>query len=261
VNNLNNISDITPLIICGNARSGTRMMTDIANSHSNIVIQEEMHAKTIEAYFNLVENVNKNFEHYSDRKGYKLSNHWENSQKSLTISFLSFANKKPMVGYDKNVKYYGIKTPGFERYYNQFESVFNGQAKYIYCLRNPASVWRSWKSLDFVDDIEIFKARYTRSLRQAVKIKNNSPQRFALFNLDEYISSPDKTHYVSNTVLSSIGISEEFNAGTIESLENRNSMQKRGSKPNEGSKFNEEKQYLEEDIAILKYRNMLITDE
>ena len=161
VDNLTKLKDITPLIICGAARSGTRMMTDIVNTHPEITVQEEMHAKTIEAFFKLKETIDENFKHYSDRKGVDLSKHWNASKGSLLLSYFTFANKKTEIGHGKSLKMYGIKTPGYERYMSEFEDVFENQLPYyIYCLRNPSSVWRSWKSLGYLVDYEVFLNRY-----------------------------------------------------------------------------------------------------
>lgn len=261
IDNLESIGNVKPLVICGNARSGTRMMTDIVNSHPNIVVQEEMHAKTIEAYFRLTEEVDDTFAHYSKRKGTYLANHWDSKKKSLTLAFLSFANKKSMVGLGKDVKYYGIKTPGFERYFKSFESVFAKEATYIYCLRNPVSVWRSWKSLEFVDDVELFKSRYIRSLRQAIKIKNNAKGRFILFQLDDFIASNNQSSYISENIFKNLELDKGLLPISIEEIENRNSLEKRGAKSKEGDNFLREKKILENDETLKMYMEKLISHD
>lgn len=261
VDNLENIAYVKPVIICGNARSGTRMMTDIANTHPHVAVQEEMHAKTIEAYFEFTRTIDENFSSYSERKGHYLADHWDAHKKSLTLAFLSFANKKEMIGQGKSINYYGIKTPGFERYFSEFETLFNSEALYIYCVRNPVSVWRSWKSMGYLNDIEVFKNRYSRSIRQAIKIKRQAEDRLAVFNLDEFISAKDKGEYVSQNIFEKLALEGLFDKTKISSLDNRNSMQNRGVKPREEESFLSEKEYLEKDESIRKFRDILLNND
>lgn len=62
----------TPISVSGVARSGTRMISDILNQHPEIEIESEMHAKTLEAYFEFLDRTQANFDHYSERKGFVL---------------------------------------------------------------------------------------------------------------------------------------------------------------------------------------------
>ena len=64
------VEGIKPIIICGAARSGTRMLTDILNFYSNVAIQDKLHAKPIENYFEFIDVIASSFDYYSKRKGY-----------------------------------------------------------------------------------------------------------------------------------------------------------------------------------------------
>lgn len=57
-------NNLTPLIISGVARSGTRMATDLLNVHPKVVIQEEMYGKLFEKYFSFVKEADQIFTSY-----------------------------------------------------------------------------------------------------------------------------------------------------------------------------------------------------
>ncbi len=132
---LEGLKKTTPVIVCGAARSGTRMMTDILNTHKNILIQEEMHANTIESYFNMLRNIDDVFDSYSERKGYQLDTHWNNSKHILSHVFFATAGKKKTTNNTKEITFHGIKTPGYERYFPELEDAFSHTPPiYIYIV-------------------------------------------------------------------------------------------------------------------------------
>lgn len=260
ISELSDVEGITPIIICGAARSGTRMITDILNSHPEVAIQNEMHAGTVEAYFEMIDVVTRTYAHHSERKGKFLGDLWEKSRKGLTHAFLASACKKGPVGKGKdNLKYHGIKTPGFERYFDQFENAFSGvPPKYVYCARAPEKVWPSWVALGYLNDVEVFRRRYLRSLRQANKIKIKAPDRFSVFDLDAFVSSADKTEFLHDNIFSMIGIldskaySSEFLA-----LPNRNSLERTGKPPVSSHRLESEMAMLRNCELIKEQRSKL----
>lgn len=244
VDAIKGLENVKPIVICGAARSGTRMLTDILNSHSNIVIQEEMHAKTIEKYFEFIDAIGSNFEYYSERKGKNLSVHWNDSLKYLNFSFFASANKRGLTGFGKDIIFSGIKTPGYERYFASFDKIFpDSPPVYMYCIRDVAKVWRSWKTIGFLDDVMLFRTRYERSLRQALKIKKSAPDRFFLFDLDSYVEAADKKAFVESNIFGFLGVAQ---SDYIDSalFENRNSIK------NYGAEYIEREE-LAKDIDIL----------
>ena len=257
---LSSFEEVTPIIVCGAARSGTRMITDILNAHPEIAIQNEMHADTVEAYFKMIDVVTKTFSHHSERKGKFLGDLWEKSRKGLTHAFFASACKKGPVGKQKNeLRFHGIKTPGFERYFDQFENAFSGVSpKYVYCARAPEKVWSSWVALGYLDDIEVFHRRYLRSLRAGNKIKNKSPERFAVFDLDTFVNSNDKAGFLHDNIFSIIGVtdskkySDEFLA-----LPNRNSLERTGKPPVISRRLESEMERLKSCDAIKEQRSKL----
>ena len=259
VDHLTKLKHLSPLIICGAARSGTRMMTDIVNTHPEISVQEEMHAKTIEAFFHLKQTIDENFRYYSDRKGVDLSKHWKSSKGALLLSYFTFANKKTELGHGKELKMYGIKTPGYERYLTEFEDIFEKKPPYyIYCLRNPSSVWRSWKSLSYLTDYKVFLNRYRRSIRQAIKLKNTVKERFVIFELDSFIKAKDKNSFILDNIFARLPIRQDLELMNIEMLENRNSIKRKsGSSYIKDKSLDKELSLIEKDIKLVELLEIL----
>ncbi|WP_445157484.1 sulfotransferase [Halomonas sp. E14] len=262
IESLLSAKNIKPLIICGAARSGTRMITDLLNEHKNIAIQEEMHAKTIEKYFDFVDDVQSVFDHYSERKGYRLDQSWIFSKSILTHAFFACANKKEMEGSKKELKYHGIKTPGYERYMPYFEKLFlDSPPVYIYCMRDVANVWRSWKSMGYLDDIAVFTRRYERSLRQAVKIKQQVGTRFLVFDLDAFIVAEKKSEFIEKNILRKMELPVDENyCESVNQTPNRNSIVKRGKNYVADEYLEREVISLKENQKIQAYKETLLKD-
>lgn len=227
-----NIEDIcaSPIIACGVARSGTTMLMDILNSHSKIAVQDEMHGKTLEAYFKMTNEIDQIFTHYSALKKRELDIYWRKSIAHLTHHFFMAANKEEVNGVGKTVLYHGIKTPGYEAYYDDFERVFEERKPiYVYSMRSVEKVWRSWKTIGFLDDVERFKLRYERSLRNAIKLKNKVKERFILFDLEGYIQSPNKEEYVNQHLFELLGVSfDQVSREHFQSLGISNTLKNKG---------------------------------
>lgn len=222
--------EITPLIVCGVARSGTRMATDILNAHERIVVQDEIHAKTMEAYFDFIEQIQGTFDHYSERKGRPLHGHWQRNREALHHMFFISANKKQMASKDESILYHGVKTPGYERYLEQFETCFpRHPPHYVYCMRDAAKVWRSWQAIGYLDNVRTFTSRYERSLRQALAIKQQVGDRLIVFELDAMLNATDKFAFIEKTFYKPLGLTMNASAREqLDATENRNSAKRRG---------------------------------
>ena len=216
VNSLQHLRDAVPLIVTGVARSGTRMVSDVLSFSDHILLEKEMHLRSFEAILKMFEDVDHNFEHYSILKNQTLDGGYKHAKSTLFKATLNTVSKGPPASLNKLlnnhegvIKYYGIKTPGFERYFSSFEKLFAPQSPlYIYCIRNVESVWRSWLAREFLTDVNVFLSRYKRSLRQVLKIKKTCPERLAIFNLDEFISKDEnsKGDYFTDVVFNQLGI-------------------------------------------------------
>ncbi|WP_242523999.1 sulfotransferase [Microbulbifer salipaludis] len=259
LNGLEESKEINPIIVCGAARSGTRMVTDLLNEHPEIAVQEEMHAKTIESFFAFLKNVDDVYDHYSERKGRRLDGSWNLSKAAFAHTFFACANKKDCIGTNKSLKFHGIKTPGYERYFEEFESVFSTLLPhYVYCVRPVAKVWRSWRSMGYLSDLEVFKIRYQRSLRQAIKIKASAASRFVLFDLESFVESDNKEQFVHDNLFSRLGFGEKsVRLASISSLPNRNSLKNRGREYVKDEALQEEVALLEGCTKIREFKEKL----
>lgn len=237
---------ITPLLVCGAARSDTRMATDLLNAHPRVAVQNEMHGETFEAYVQLVRAVDANFEKHSARKGKPLGQAWQIAKAELGHVFLATASKRAAVGRGKRLTYHGIKTPGYERFFDEFQALFpRTRAVVVYCLRSVDKVWRSWSALGYVDDVEIFRARYERSLRHAVAIRKKIGERFVLFDLDDYVASGDPCGWAGAKLFAPMGLDISECAEVIRELPNRNALSRTGAEVVEGEK-------IEAEMAMLR---------
>ncbi|GAB5388791.1 MAG: hypothetical protein Alpg2KO_17590 [Alphaproteobacteria bacterium] len=257
---LHSLKQITPLIICGAARSGTRMMTDLINRHPEVAIQEEMHAKTIEAFFRFTEEVDAIFASYSERKGRPLEGHWMRSRHMLTHAMLVSANKSSLYGRGKPIRFHGIKTPGYERYFDQFDKAFaTTPPRYIYCMRDPGKVWRSWQAMEYVDDYATFEARYIRSLRQANRIRRRAPDRLVVFDLEAYIAATDKGEHVARNILSPLGLdTPDSLRQSLSATENRNSLANHGRSYAQAPELEEQMAALRNNPKLIEQRDLLL---
>lgn len=234
------------------------MIADILNQHDEIEIEAEMHAKTIEAYFDFLKSVQKNFDHYSERKGYRLDKHWKRSQRALHHVFFATAGKEAARSQGESITYHGLKTPGYERYFEEFDSIFNPvKPLYIYAIRQVGPVWRSWVTRQFSDDPELFRRRYERSLRQALKIRRSAPERFALFDLDAYIAAENQQDFVNEKILKALGM-PEMRGWPEQGVPNSNSASALGLELVHTRNLEKQIESLEADEKIAFYRQKLI---
>lgn len=263
IDSLRETRRLRPLLVCGAARSGTRMATDLLNLHPNVAVQNEMHGETFEAYLQLVRSVDDTFARHSERKGRPLGLAWEAAKAELAHTFLAAASKRAATGQGKDLLLHGIKTPGYERFFGEFEQLFPGlEASAVYCLRSVDKVWRSWFSLGYVDDVELFRRRYERSLRHAVAIRRRIGERFVLFDLDDYAATTDLPDWVSRRLFGPLGLPvTDGLAEAIRELPNRNALVRTGNEAATGDRMEEEMAMLRGLESIREYRRQLGASE
>jgi len=244
---------LTPVVIGGVARSGTRMIADILSQHKHFRVEDEMHDKSIEAYFNFLDTVQANFDHYSERKGRRLDRNWKNNKIFLHHIFLSVgAKNQTTTPFVKDIHYHAFKTPGHKRYFEQFEKIFSPvKPLYIYAIRDVGAVWRSWVTREFTNEVDLFKSRYERSLRQALKIKRNAPGRFALFDLEAYINTEHQQNFIRRTILDKLLI-EDLVVWPENGIENINSASALGLELHSDPQLKAEMKSLQSNEKIQK---------
>lgn len=254
---------ITPIIVCGAARSGTRMAADLLNIHDRIAVQNEMFAEVWESYLRMLADIDRTFSEHESRNGKKIDVHWRNLKGGLTHAFFAAACKKRGTGQGKDLRFHGIKTPGFERYFVQFEKIFSKHPPlYVYCLRSAGKVWRSWHSLGYLDSVSDFRRRYERSLRQAGKIKRRAGDRFILFDLDAFVSATDKHEHLKEQLFLPMGLKVGRRYKNLfNHAPNRNSMKRFGVESKRDERVELEMRELDEHPGILELRKKLGASE
>lgn len=247
------LRSVVPIVVCGVARSGTQMISDVLNTHAHIVIEPEIHLQSMEAYLDFVERVEEVFDHYSERKGFRLDDRWVRRKSALHHMFWTVSPKGPESCVDKEVTYHGVKTPGLERYGERFEQAFSElQPLYVYALRDVGDVWRSWLTREFLDDVELFRSRYTRSLRQAIRLRNRVGERFAVFDLDTFKAADDQRGYIREQILTKLGIDDQLSwfGGEVPNL---NSASQLGYELVTGAEVDAQVASLRSDLDIWGY--------
>lgn len=218
-----------------------------------------MHAKTIEAYFAFLEQVLANFDHNSERKLPPLVANGRRNKNAIHHMFLAAGSKHPTERpFEKDIKYHAFETPGYERYFDKFEKTFYPlKPLYIYAIRDLGQVWHSWASLNYLDDLDLFRARYARSLRQANKIKRAAPDRLAIFDLEGYVKANDKRSFVVRTIFTPLGIEHKV-VWPEEGVDNKNSAERRGYALIETSPMHQQMADLRSDPNLQMLRDSLL---
>ena len=97
-----------------------------------------------------------------------------------------------------------------------------------------------------------------RSIRQAIKLKNTIKQRFVLFELDGFIKSEDKNHFIKSNVFSKLPISQDIELPNVDELENRNSIQRKsGSNYIKDNMLEKEFLKIAEDVKLNEFLTIL----
>lgn len=172
----------SPVIVCGNPRSGTRMHANVLNTHPDILITDEFHA--IEQSRALLSEFRRNclLKKFSRdkvlvRQTYLAKMIW------LTYSIDRIAER------GATARIIGNKTPQIERKYRILENIFrNAPPKYVYCLRAAPKVLRSVKNLSNLrwnrDSIETNLKRYIKSVECLEEMQAAFPDRVCVSVLD-----------------------------------------------------------------------------
>lgn len=138
-----------------------------------------------------------------------------------------------------DARWFGYKSPRHERYFTRYEALFADparRARYVYCLRNPFHVWRSYRAMPWNQfrDVETFLKAWLRSVRTFEVMADAAPGRVRLFNLDSMIRAQDRLNWLTPVLLEPLEISAQTFRKPVENLGNSNSaLNKVGAPPEE----------------------------
>lgn len=165
----------SPVVVCGNPRSGTRMHANVLNAHPEILITDEFHdVPRLQA---IASDMRKNV------LLKKFSRERALVHQSLLAKMVWASNTiDRLIEETRTVRVIGNKTPQVERRWEMLENVFRATPpRYVYCLRSAPKVLRSVKNLSNLrwsrDDVATNLQRYVASVRVMERMREAFPER------------------------------------------------------------------------------------
>ena len=214
-----------PLIVCGMGRSGTRMCANILSNSLDVELQGEVGGPAGSKMVSWLEAAHDQSPAQDPHRVYRLAR----------VTFREGSAGRPQDRPD--ARWFGYKSPRHERYFERYEVLFSDperRAHYVYCLRNPFHVWRSYRAMPWnkFRDARDFLQAWNRSVRTYETMARSAPDRVSLFNLDSMIQAPDRLEWLTPTLLEPLGLSPDTFRKPVESLRNSNSAaNKVGAEP------------------------------
>ena len=214
-----------PLIVFGMGRSGTRMCANILNNSRDVELQGEIGGAVGSKMMAWLVSVATQKEPPEPGRMYRLAR----------SAFRDSTPSRPMAR--ERARWFGHKTPRHERHFARYEAIFNDPAlepHYVYCLRNPFHVWRSYRIMPWnkFKTAGAFLEAWVKSVQTYERMIEEAPGRVHLFNLDDMVRAPDLLDWVEPNLLVPLGLSADGFRRDIDKLENSNSASnKLGVKP------------------------------
>lgn len=213
-----------PLIVCGMGRSGTRMCANILLNSGAVELQGEIGGPVGTKMVAWLEAVR------TQRKA--------NGQQCVyRLARAAFRDSSPGRPLDRpDARWFGHKTPRHERHFERYERIFDEPgrgARYIYCLRNPFHVWRSYRAMPWnkFKSANGFLTAWIKSVRTYEAMRERAPERVLLFNLDEMIRAPDRLEWLRPAILDPLEISPDTFRRPVDKIENSNSAARKVGAP------------------------------
>ncbi len=173
-----------PLIVVGPPRSGTRFVTNVLNSITEVTIQGEIPEPVMKSVKKLVQECDSFF---AENKEKNWLENWDLTKRDFMFAAWANLTKSKRRPSQSNCLYYGYKTPRHEFYFDFYNSFFHPiRPRYICCVRcfidHFLSVQARWPKINMC---RVTKD-YISSLRQIRYMKNERPNEVILFFLDDY---------------------------------------------------------------------------
>lgn len=214
-----------PLIVFGMGRSGTRMCANILNNSRDVELQGEIGGQVGSKMMAWLVSVATQKDPPEPGRMYRLAR----------SAFRDSTPSRPLVR--ERARWFGHKTPRHERHFDRYEAIFNDPAlepHYVYCLRNPFHVWRSYRIMPWnkFKTVRAFLDAWIRSVQTYERMVEDAPGRVHLFNLDDMVRAPDLLGWVEPNLLAPLDLNADGFRREIDDLENSNSASnKLGVKP------------------------------
>lgn len=176
------LSTGSPLIVCGNPRSGTRMHANVLNLHPEILITDEFHDIAI------MREILSNYRSNRILKKFSRAQAVKRQVFLAKMMWVSYSIDR-IAGEAFSARIVGNKTPSVELKYQALENIFQGSPpKYVYCLRNAHKVLRSVKNLENITwnkrTVEENLQKYLKSVKTMEEMRKSFPDRVIVSVLD-----------------------------------------------------------------------------
>lgn len=196
--------NVTPLIIVGRQRAGTRYIMHVLNQFRQVTVQGEIPPpvmRTVKRMFDEIQifygnssRVGRNEEIASRRIEL-----WNRKKASLMFSVWSGLSKDREKRPSRMCKYFGYKCPGHEIYFDFYNDFFQVKPFYIYCIRNFVDHYLSISSIWPRKKIESVADGYLNSIEMYHRMKGEMSERVLLSNLDDL--KIGGTGYINENIL------------------------------------------------------------
>jgi len=214
-----------PLIVCGFGRSGTRMCANLLANAGVVELQGEIPRELAPKTLGWLADVRTQSPTDQPDRIYRLA-------RSV---FRDITPARPMNRPDAH--WFGHKTPHHERHFDGYEAIFDhpdGLPVYVYCLRNPFHVWRSYRVMPWggFERPGGFLKSWLRSVAAWERMRQIAPDRVLLFNLDAMIQAPDRGAWLDAALFAPLDLSADTFRKPVEAIGNNNSAEaKLGATP------------------------------
>lgn len=196
-------SNVTPLIVCGMGRSGTRNTAAVLNQHPEIRIFGEISSKTFVHFFKMLS--------ANDMLSEKKLASWRAKKLNYIFdSFFALSGGLIRRRVPREHIIVGFKSPRSEFFFAQFEKHFAscGVAPfYVYCVRNPLDCWASYRSMPWNNwNVDQFIGLYLKSLRRLAVMRRKAGSRVRVMHLDQFLARDDPVEFYAETLFTPLGL-------------------------------------------------------
>jgi hypothetical protein len=223
---------VSPLIICGMGRSGTRNTANVLNCHDEVMLFGEVPLGVMKEVFDLLDTIDKTY----SRKDYHVKL-WARKKAQFVYSSFNYIGKAPLAKEKRSARFIGHKTPHHEKLFEDYERHFQSvdvQPVYLYCCRDVKSCWRSYKSMNWGSKrtLESFLKEYEESYAHLQLMRSKAKNRVHLVKLNDLIAAPNQVEFYRETLFKPLGLDlDSDTAQKIASLENGNATVKVTGRP------------------------------
>ncbi|MBA4001095.1 MAG: hypothetical protein C0461_10955 [Brevundimonas sp.] len=206
-------------------RSGTRMCANILRNSSLVELQGELGGPAGTRLLAWLEAA------LAQRRIEDFDTRYDFVRRAFRLSAPGRPSDRP------HAIWFGHKTPRHERHFRRYETLFDNPENrpvYVYCLRNPFDVWRSYQAMPWnkFRDVDTFLEAWLRSVAVYELIAERAPDRVLVFNLDRMLRAADWRDYLEPTLFQPLGLSGETFSRPVITLRNSNSsLNKTGARP------------------------------